>query len=406
MIHRAKGYHGIMNYAESLRVSSVSDDLSLRRLGRMLLEQVAYRNCFLDLNSIDLFRGTKMPIARSVLHFPPPDEQQDVVTNRYLINRCAELRHLPDNLEPVLDIPASPPTLPPHDDLDSPVRHDPTQHPKADLKAPPRPGTEAQWPGRQAAHLLNRLKTTPGFFRMGYDWLYTKWRRWRNRRATAQVVFDRIYRRGNWGGDGSAPMSGRGSRGRPAELYIDLIADFISRNDIKSVVDIGCGDFVIGSGILDRVPSDVSYIGIDVSAVATDYNIEKNVRLNARFVRLDASVDEVPNGQLCLVRQVLQHLSNHQISGILSKLSGFGYVIVTEHHPLEARVFNSDKPHSGDTRLADGSGVFLDRPPFNVTSMARLLEVEAEEGTPSEGKIVSWLIDVRGAARTFSQSSP
>jgi hypothetical protein len=392
-------------------MSSVSDDLPPQRLGRMLLEQQVDRNCFLDLNSIDLLRGPirgQDALARSVPHLSPPDEQQariDVVPHRYLINRCARPQHLPDNLELVLDAPA-PPTLPPRDDLDNPVRHDLTQHPKADLKASPLPETGTQWPGRQGVHLLTWLKTTPSFFRMAYDWLYIKWRRWSNRRAAAQVVFDRIYRRGNWGGDGSVPMSGRGSRGRPAELYINLIADFITHNDIKSVVDIGCGDFVIGSGILDRVPSEVSYIGIDVSAVAIDHNIENNARQNARFVRLDASVDEVPNGQLCLVRQVLQHLSNRQISGILSKLSGFGYVIVTEHHPLEARVFNSDKPHSGDTRVVDGSGVFLDRPPFNVTSMVRLLEVAAKEGTPSEGKIVSWLIDLRGASRTLSQSPP
>ena len=87
----------------------------------------------------------------------------------------------------------------------------------------------------------------------------------------------------------------------------------------------------------------------------------------------------LPDAELCLVRQVFQHLSNDQIRSIIDKLRKYKYVIVTEHYPApdRLRVPNLDKPHGADIRLYDSSAVYLDQPPFNA-SVDLLLEVPAD----------------------------
>lgn len=219
------------------------------------------------------------------------------------------------------------------------------------------------------------------------------WRRLVNDRADAGEVFDTIYRRGEWGDGGGTPFSGTGSRGQAVERYVDAVAAFASARSVGSIVDIGCGDFFVGARLLDTIGREVSYLGLDVSSVVIDHNTRSVTRPNVRFERLDASKEEVPAADLCLVRQVMQHLSNAEIAGILRQLARFNYAIVTEHQPLEVASFNADKPHGGDTRLSDKSAVFLDKPPFNVTGMTTVLEVPATPEDPWDGKLVSLLIE-------------
>ena len=82
---------------------------------------------------------------------------------------------------------------------------------------------------------------------------------------------------------------------------------------------------------------------------------------------LDATVDPLPRGDLVLVRQVLQHLTNTQIQSVVKQVRHFKYVVVTEHIPIgKDRIPNRDKVHGPDIRLYSNSGVFLDQPPFNL----------------------------------------
>jgi hypothetical protein len=52
---------------------------------------------------------------------------------------------------------------------------------------------------------------------------------------------------------------------------------------------------------------------------------EKNVNKCADIIE-----DKLPEGDLCLIRQVLQHLSNRQISRVLANCTKFPYLVVTE----------------------------------------------------------------------------
>jgi hypothetical protein len=66
-------------------------------------------------------------------------------------------------------------------------------------------------------------------------------------------VFRRIYAGRAWGADEEQGFnSGTGSRGTIAEQYCDWVTNFIRQNGFRTVADLGCGDFYIGSRIIQR----------------------------------------------------------------------------------------------------------------------------------------------------------
>lgn len=207
-------------------------------------------------------------------------------------------------------------------------------------------------------------------------------------RQTAAAVFDDIYRHKRWGGTDEV-CSGTGSRGEAVEKYVELVVELVRRENISSIVDLGCGDFFIGRRIAEQIGGEVSYLGCDVSPFLVDVLRKRPNLPNVSFECVDAAKDVLPAGDLCLIRQVLQHLSNAQINAILSRLTRYRIIVITEHLP-EARFLlhkNLDKPHGPDTRLLDYSGVCLDAAPFNVALPAASLSVEAER--------------IRGKARSY-----
>lgn len=208
---------------------------------------------------------------------------------------------------------------------------------------------------------------------------------------TCKEVFTRIYATNAWGGEPGEIYSGPGSGGEAAKVYADAVNKFINSMDIQSVVDIGCGDFRVGKAIAD---SGVNYTGIDI----VDSVIARNNSLHAgpgvQFLVRDIIEDELPEGDLCLAREILQHLSNAQIQRVLEKLSGFKYLIVTDHQPPAHNLIpNLDKPHGGYIRIQSHSALVLDKPPFNLPNVELFLSIPAPQPLYDPGeRIVSFLI--------------
>jgi len=178
-------------------------------------------------------------------------------------------------------------------------------------------------------------------------------------------TFTTVYRERHWSSGQSTPFdSGSGSASMYAALYCELVNSFIKERQVHTVVDLGCGDFRIGSEI---AACGVNYVGIDIvpDLVSHLRNQFEDQRVN--FECLDATVDSLPVGDLVLVRQVLQHLTNRQIQSVLERLGQYKYAIVTESVALGKNIIpNRDKIHGPDIRLYSSSGVFLDKPPFNL----------------------------------------
>lgn len=177
-------------------------------------------------------------------------------------------------------------------------------------------------------------------------------------------TFQRIYRTREWGDDGSPYHSGSGSRGAASERYCTFVIDFIRKHNVRSVVDLGCGDFAIGRQIAEA--TSVNYTGIDVVPELIEHHIRTERNPLFHFQCADITSDPLPTADLCLICQVLQHLSNDEIVKVLNNLGGFQQVLITEHLPLQPRSINLDKPHGPDVRVRYGSGVYLELPPFSM----------------------------------------
>lgn len=175
-------------------------------------------------------------------------------------------------------------------------------------------------------------------------------------------IFSKIYASGAWG-DGDEPNSGSGSDDSVSAPFVDFVRTFIGEHDVTSVVDLGCGDYRV-SGKLADLPID--YTGVDVVPELVARNTAAFASDHVRFMCRDITKDALPPADLCIVRQVLQHLSNEQIARVLEQLRPFRYAIVAEHHPARLLRPNLDKDTGADTRIDFDSGVYLEHAPFSV----------------------------------------
>jgi len=180
-----------------------------------------------------------------------------------------------------------------------------------------------------------------------------------------QDVFRRIYRKGEWGGEGTY-YSGPGSDERFAARYVELVRDFIALHDeIDVVVDLGCGDFRIGREVSEACDK---YVGIDIVPELIAAHTQAHGSETTEFLCADIVADELPAGELVLIRQVLQHLSNEDVARVLRRLGQFRWAIITEHNPSsrEEAHANLDKPTGRLIRLNVGGGLYFDEPPFGL----------------------------------------
>jgi hypothetical protein len=86
-----------------------------------------------------------------------------------------------------------------------------------------------------------------------------------------------------------------------------------------------------------------------------------------QFHLLDAITDPLPPGDVVIVKQVFQHLSNEHVAAIVRKLSPYPLWIITEHVPRGRFVANRDFRLGGKTRLLVNSGIVLTEEPFRIT---------------------------------------
>jgi SAM-dependent methyltransferase len=192
-------------------------------------------------------------------------------------------------------------------------------------------------------------------------------------RPSAREIFGEIYATNQWGPDEFD--SGAGSYGEPARIFAECVINFIKGRRVKIVVDLGCGNFAVGKRI---APQCERYIGVDVVPALIERNRVMFAAPNVEFVSLDITKDALPNGDLCLIRQVMQHLSNSEISGILRKVRKFPHVIIAEHYPEIEGTPNIDIEPGAHTRSGRNSAVYLDKPPFSVSHISLMAETKID----------------------------
>ncbi len=133
--------------------------------------------------------------------------------------------------------------------------------------------------------------------------------------------FSKIYKKNIWGGG-----SGTGSKMSPDnKWYLDLLTQIIGDHQVKTVADVGCGDFNILQNIQwERM--DVDYLGMDcVGDLITQHNEEfgwKQTGSRKRFVKKDITQDPkgVKGYDLVILKDVIQHWDDQTIQSVLQHL--------------------------------------------------------------------------------------
>jgi SAM-dependent methyltransferase len=120
-------------------------------------------------------------------------------------------------------------------------------------------------------------------------------------------VFERIYQEKRWVKDREdiESLSGPGSFPSKAVNWLARLNSYIQDNNIKSVVDYGCGDFAIYTNF-DW--TGVEYLGIDISETAIELAKKNSTgREGITFICEDTMT--VPSADLLIVKDVFGHWS-------------------------------------------------------------------------------------------------
>lgn len=195
------------------------------------------------------------------------------------------------------------------------------------------------------------------------------------------TIFSKIYKTNGWGGKKGEYFSGTGSHNPFVKGYADVIADFILQNEIKSIVEIGCGDFTVSNNILNTLQKnevDFTYIGYDVVRSLINQNNANYSTDKINFQCKDSCVGNIKSGELLIIRQVLQHLNNRSIKQVVDKFKNYKYIIVTEHQASEKYsdiIPNKDQETGVSIRLRYKSAVYLEKEPFKCKINSKLYSI-------------------------------
>lgn len=181
-------------------------------------------------------------------------------------------------------------------------------------------------------------------------------------------VFERIYGDGLWGGG-----SGSGSRDATTLAYRQLLGRILAGGFARRVVDLGCGDWQF-SRLIDWTGAD--YLGIDIVPTVIEANRRdgSSGQKKIRFECADIRDYSLPDADLYLVKDVLQHWPDGDVRSFLTRMAGREMLITNS---VGAR--HTDLKMPGHFRPLD-----VRRRPFSVPAQ----ELLCYEASPGDIKLV------------------
>jgi len=170
-------------------------------------------------------------------------------------------------------------------------------------------------------------------------------------------AFENIYEEGYWGTD---IKSGAGSTLEATKVTRQIISKVVQDFRITSIVDVACGDFTWMPVVLNELEGQVSYTGCDIVESLVTGHRQKYPQYEFQY--LDFVEGEIPQGDLILCREVLQHLPVKDINKALNNFSNSGvkYLLATIH--IRRHGFRNKR----DIRPGRCRDRNLLEPPFNL----------------------------------------
>lgn len=166
---------------------------------------------------------------------------------------------------------------------------------------------------------------------------------------SAPEIFSAIYAGNDW-----INGSGEGSTLANTTAYRNYLQGFLRDRHIRTVVDIGCGDWQF-SKLIDW--GETQYLGTDVVPEI----VERNRRLHgspAVSFAVSESIDApLPHADLLIVKDVLQHWPNAAIRSLLARLDQCRFALITNC---------TDPATNDDCPLGGFRGLDLQGAPFSL----------------------------------------
>lgn len=193
--------------------------------------------------------------------------------------------------------------------------------------------------------------------------------------SEATRAFTGIYSDHTWRGES---RSGPGSDGAATAAYRRTLERFLAGHPIRSVLDIGCGDWESSRLVSWK---DVKYFGVDVVPDLVARNSDEFGSPNVQFAVLDFMTEELPPADLLICKDVLQHLPNTYVHMFLNKINVYPYALLTNDiatykQPPWTRFWRPrpfGPPKNSEITLGGKRNLCLREPPFSIRAR-RLLQ--------------------------------
>ena len=188
--------------------------------------------------------------------------------------------------------------------------------------------------------------------------------------GSLHAKFDKVFRQNLFHGQNS--KSGNGSSVHQTQEIAQSIPELIAQLEIRSMLDIPCGDLVWTSKVN---LGQVKYIGGDIAPTLI---LHLKAKYPGReFQALNIVEDTLPKVDLIFCRDLFVHLSNKSIKSAIKniKASGSQYLATTT---FTARTVNRDLPIF--TRGVAWRTLNLELEPFNFPKPDILIDEKCTEG--------------------------
>jgi len=166
-----------------------------------------------------------------------------------------------------------------------------------------------------------------------------------------EIIFTNVYNTDTWGTNleflpaGQEVPSYKGASGYGSTMrvlsaeYIPFLQNFIISNNIKSVADLGCGDFIAGENTYNSI-KNIEYTGYDVYKDMIDYLNTRYKATRFKFKHLDIlqDVEQIHDADLYILKDVLQHWTWDEINRFLASLvkKNFKYILLSNACDIES----------------------------------------------------------------------
>lgn len=141
---------------------------------------------------------------------------------------------------------------------------------------------------------------------------------------------------------GNCGSTGQGSTREFMDAILPILCAAIktSVGDFKSLVDVGCGDGLLTTMLQSTFPQ-VSFTGVDVSSYIITKAIQMDKDQKVKWILADAfsTSNIIPRTDVLLLKDVLQHIPNAEVTRVIPLLLERARVIITincDHQPNDS----------------------------------------------------------------------